>query len=266
MAAISTASLTTPQFSCLYNREFFNEEEAADLLGDNAEKLFLHQQALTHANDYLSYKLTVAGTTYYAKEFKLNGSATGPLHSLREPAARACYRAAELLVTGGFRAPEPVMAVVLDRGARQLLLNVFCAGAMPLDQGLQDESPYVRREVLAEVSDLLSELLAKNFYAPALRAADILFEQTDHGRRYWLTDFGGLTVRRLRIRRLFAATVANVCTGVYDGLEAEERSFFFASCFDMALKKNIFTRPSQQGAFIDHVVNDLKLRHKLDLV
>lgn len=249
MTTISTAVLHTREYASLFNQRFFSAAEVADLVADDGRKLFLRSDPVADDGVVETVRVQIDGAGFTARRFR--GEARGWRRWLGGRAYRR-YRSSERLLRAEFNTAAPVIAVRLLQSRDEVFVSENRDLGAPLAAYFCKLDPGARRECLAELAELLSGLQKKRLHLPGLRPTDILVQNgSGSGRSYWLGESGPLAALGIwSPRRCFRRTVAELASGLGATLRGEERAFFFAACFDMALKRNIFSRPSQQDAFV----------------
>lgn len=242
-------------FKCIFNPHRFGRDEIRELLANDAAKLLETREPLGDTSHAHSYAISIDGQRYFAKEFTTRKWYYRPLDLLRPQSFRN-FKAAGPLLKADLRTPTPALAAVLtqSRPARQILVTDYCEDATSLEQYFEDGNKEERREILAALADLLSNFHHKGFYSGHLRAGNLLMRGDGTERQYWFIDLDQMSSTRWCWRDAYARTVSRGCAEIYAHLGQDERNFLLKSCFDFALKKNIFSRPSQQERFVEKVI------------
>ena len=260
MTVIATRRVATAQCRGLYNTSRFNEAEVRDLLANGAAQLFRGADLLSETGNARSYRVHVAGTAYFAKQVLLRG-----WHRLADrlwqPSVYGCYHAAGRLLAAGLRTPPPILAaIVAHEGQRQpVLVTDFCAEAEELDAFAQHH-PELHRELIPELADLLAEFHHRGFYSRHLRSANLLVQLLHGQRLYWFIDLERMGSSRWWPRRAFRSTVSRACADLFPHLTPTDRQFLLTTCFDRALKRNLYTRPSQLEDFLARTRGEIARR------
>ncbi len=262
MARVPIQRLDDPAFACVYNTNRFSEIQMRELLDQRLEPFFRDRQTIRDSGETLSFQSAVDGEPYFVKEFRRPAWYSRIRDSVGEPKCLRGFRTASRLLKAELPAPQPIFAVAFtdDDPRCQVLVAECCIDAVPLDRYLEKTTGIVRRAFVAELADLLTGFHAKGFHSHELEAAKILAREDAGTRKYWITGLHHLAGNRLNATRHFVRTVAVAGADLHDALVPEERNYLLAACFDYALKKNIYSRPSQQDKFTRSVISKIRKR------
>lgn len=260
MSAIHSEILDTEHFSCTFNRAFFSSAEVQELLDADAEKLFVRPESLKISEEKRSYHLQIGGASYFAREFLLPPVREGWIGYWDTPLVRQLYFACERLKKAQTPATEPVLAAISKKAPRQILVTQYYQNNGTLTEKLKNTHDEERRGYIAVLAEFLSHLQERRLYIPDFSTDHLLVCPVSSKERnaFRLSPRGPVLIKYAFNRRFYARMIADACINLYSLLTPEERMFLFISCFDMALKRNIFSRPSQQTKFIHSVTKQVK--------
>ena len=252
----------TAAYDCLYNPQRCTPADLASWLPDNAASLWAQRELLAESSSAISYRVQVGGRRLFAKQLKPRSWYHRWSEILLSPPCFRQFWAAGRVMKAGILTPVPLLSAVLRQGdGGQILVTEFCEQARGLDEFFAAAKGTMRGQALVEVADLISEFHRRGFYSRHLRSANILVQDHQGERRYWLIDLERLGSSRWLPQCAFTGTVSRGCAEFYEHLTPDERGFLLNTCFDFALKKNIYHRPSQESLFCRQARRQILRRH-----
>lgn len=264
MHVISHSRLRTADYRCLFNTSRFSSEEVADLLNDGAAKLFADAEHLADKRGRSSYRLSIGSRTFYARVHCPASWYEKVRDRLLMPACMRRFKAADRLLSSKLRTPPPILAAVIYRQQRQqqILVTDYCEEALGLDDYVeQQDHDDGYASFIHELADVLTDFHRCGFHSRYLRSGTILVQQQNDKRLFWFTDLEGLSCSRFLPRSCFVTTVARAVGQMYEHLPQKDRRFLLVTCFDYALKKNIYPKPSQQERFVESTLRLIRDSH-----
>ncbi len=259
---ISVRRCRDKNYRCLYNADDITEVQVRELLADDGAALFADKKLITETSNGHSYRVSAGGRALFVKEYKPKKLHRRVMERFR-PACYASFDAGVRMLKAELPTPCPVLAVVMTTGnlRRQLLVTHFCEKASGLDTLLVSSKNPRRTAIMDQLAVLLADFHCKGFYSRHLRSANILININTKGLlQFWFVDLDRMSRNHYMSSKVFIGTVSRACFEFYAEIKPDERQYLLRSCFDAALKQNIFRRPSQQRWFIENAISQVGKR------
>ncbi len=260
MGAIASKHLSTRDYDCLYDSARLADDEVRQLLCSGLDGILGEAKQHHESPSLRAYRVQLYEGPCFLRRLSVHRLGNCMRETLLQPTCFRIFKNAVRLLNQHLPTPAPLLAAVLrgDDRREQILVTDFCPDAEPLDAVVRKARSESRDLIIPELARLLCDFHAAGFSCRNLQAHDILVETVDGKRRYWLTDVRQLRHRRLQSRQAYIRTVRDACRELYEHLPRQERRFLLVSCFDYALKRNIFSEPSQERHFVEAVMAGLR--------
>ena len=262
MAKASTiGKIRQDGINCIFNEDRLTREQAIELLSNNAESLFSDSKSIYETGNALSYQVNVSEFTFFAKEYKPRKLYKRILDAFK-PACHYSFLAGLDLQEADLPTPTPILAAAMPSksGTRQLLVTEFCENARGLDQWVKENDNAKRTVVLNELACLLADFHGKGFYSRHLRSANIMIAENEGERLYWFIDLDRMNKSSLLNAGNYVSTVSRACFEFNEYLSSEDRKNLLINCFNSGLRHGVFTKPSQEAAFVKRTRTQIKRR------